>query len=293
MTQIVSGIEYELPKVILAGTLGIGNAEIGARSCYDSFDKSESECIAEIGRILNENDYDEDELFDLLDDAKNLDDSDLLQKLSFVAFHHSVLEHNVMSFIIKGTSRGALQELVRHRIASYSVRSTRYTLDELMYNFIIAKYISTADNKYKMFIEKCLKLNLFVTVNEDYNRLELKTMWDKLELQSNIIGRDAMLELILPASSIVQFNECQLDDFSNADRIVHIMKKRNVGDSFKHIITDNFKVNLLMTMNLSSLKNFFKLRLSGSAWFQIRWLAEAIKNVTPEASKKLIFKKWV
>jgi len=45
--------------------------------------------------------------------------------------HKSTIEHLVYSFEIKGISRAVLQELARHRIASYSVKSTRYTLKEL------------------------------------------------------------------------------------------------------------------------------------------------------------------
>jgi len=45
--------------------------------------------------------------------------------------HSSTLEHLVYTFYIKGISRALLQELARHRIASLSVKSTRYTLKEL------------------------------------------------------------------------------------------------------------------------------------------------------------------
>lgn len=47
--------------------------------------------------------------------------------------HHSVLEHAVFTFDLSGFSRAVLQELARHRIASYSVQSTRYTLNRLKY----------------------------------------------------------------------------------------------------------------------------------------------------------------
>lgn len=40
-------------------------------------------------------------------------------------------EHLVYSFEIDGISRACLIELTRHRIASYSVKSSRYTLKEL------------------------------------------------------------------------------------------------------------------------------------------------------------------
>ena len=45
--------------------------------------------------------------------------------------HQSTVEHLNYNFEIKGVSRALLQELARHRIASYSVKSTRYTLKEL------------------------------------------------------------------------------------------------------------------------------------------------------------------
>ena len=45
--------------------------------------------------------------------------------------HGSTLEHVSFTFDIDGVSRALLQELARHRIASPSVKSTRYTLGEL------------------------------------------------------------------------------------------------------------------------------------------------------------------
>lgn len=45
--------------------------------------------------------------------------------------HSSTLEHLYYNFYIQGISRACLQELARHRIASLSVKSTRYTLKEL------------------------------------------------------------------------------------------------------------------------------------------------------------------
>lgn len=45
--------------------------------------------------------------------------------------HESTLEHLVFTFYIQGISRACLQELARHRMASLSVKSTRYTLGEL------------------------------------------------------------------------------------------------------------------------------------------------------------------
>lgn len=78
------------------------------RTCWDSHAKSDSTdyCI-----------------------GKN--DLELIDRVGNKNKHKSVLEHIVYSFSIIGISRGCLQELARHRIASLSVKSTRYTLKEL------------------------------------------------------------------------------------------------------------------------------------------------------------------
>jgi len=45
--------------------------------------------------------------------------------------HTSTIEHCFFTFNIDGVSRGLLQELARHRHASLSVKSTRYTLGKI------------------------------------------------------------------------------------------------------------------------------------------------------------------
>lgn len=45
--------------------------------------------------------------------------------------HTSTIEHATFSFDIDGISRACLQELARHRHASLSVKSTRYTLGKI------------------------------------------------------------------------------------------------------------------------------------------------------------------
>jgi thymidylate synthase (FAD) len=278
----IAGIKYSRPTVYLLADNGIGQSEFAARTCYDSFEQSENEGV----KIVNQN------LENLADcDRQGLlydvNDSKLLEDLSFVHFHHSVIEHSVVTFFIKGTSRGVLQELARHRIASYSVKSTRYTLDELMYNFIVSYYI---ENNQETFIKRSLALDLFVTMDEEYNKIELEGIYSKLSLQAGLIGMDEMLALIIPKANIDAFKDSMKAE--EAFAVLKSKKKRNVGDKFKHVITDNFKTDLTMTVNLRSLRNFFDLRLSGAAWFQIQWLSQEMKKETPEKYLKLIFKKF-
>jgi len=61
-------------------------------------------------------------------DALEPDDAALLKRVGVKNKHESILEHCSISFHIDGLSRGALQELARHRHQSLSVQSTRYTL---------------------------------------------------------------------------------------------------------------------------------------------------------------------
>ncbi len=74
------------------------------RTCWQSFDKS---------------------------DEGGEKDRELIDRVGNKFKHASTLEHLVYNFYIQGISRALLQELARHRIASLSVKSTRYTLKEL------------------------------------------------------------------------------------------------------------------------------------------------------------------
>ena len=58
-------------------------------------------------------------------------DKELINRVGNKNKHKSTLEHLVYTFDVDGISRACLTELARHRIASYSVKSTRYTLKEL------------------------------------------------------------------------------------------------------------------------------------------------------------------
>lgn len=60
------------------------------------------------------------------------EDKEFAKKWAVDKGHESTLEHLSWSFHIIGFSRALLQELSRHRIASLSVKSSRYTLKELL-----------------------------------------------------------------------------------------------------------------------------------------------------------------
>ena len=272
----IYGIKYTKPEVVLLQDTGIGVAEAAARTCYDSFENSENSVIKSIRNTLpNE---------DMKEELNSIMESDLLDNLAWTYFHHSILEHANLSYLIRGTSRGVLQEHARHRIQAISVRSTRYTMSSIINAFVAS--INGGDKEF--FIQKVLSYNMFVTADENYNRLEISAMYDKLLFQSQRV--EDFLSIAVAKSSLEFVEEFKGDAQKLYEALESGKKKRNVGDAFKHIISDNVKVDMVVTFNLRSLKNYLTLRDSGAAYFQIRWLAEAMKAATPKKYLDLIVK---
>lgn len=270
-------IEYEKPKVTLLQDSGIGVAEIAARTCYDSFENSENACVK---NAMNELD---------VDAINEIENSDLLSNLAWVHHHHSIIEHTTLSFLVEGTSRGVLQEHARHRLQAISVRSTRYTMSSVINSFTASLELGLSTTEaFEFFLEKLLALKLFVITDEEYLAIEIRAIYDKFVFQYK---RDEDFLKNAVAKSSLPFLEAFKGDAEGLHTALEAgKKKRNVGDAFKHIVSDNWKVDMVVTFNIRSLKNYFDLRDSGAAWFQIQWLAEEMKKVTPLKYLKLISK---
>lgn len=107
------------------------------------------------------------------DDLGN-NDKELIHRIGNINKHKSVLEHLHYSFDINGISRACLQELARHRLASLSVKSTRYTLKELKsVNF--EQSVDNATNAFRVDYN-AFKRFLVTTGNDEvdsYNRYAL------------------------------------------------------------------------------------------------------------------------
>ncbi|HFB53428.1 MAG TPA: FAD-dependent thymidylate synthase, partial [Sulfurimonas autotrophica] len=262
------GIEYSRPQVVLLQETGIGVAETAARTCYDSFTNSENSVIQAIEHKLPDR--------SMCDTLNEIEDSQLLEDLAWTYFHHSILEHANLSFLVRGTSRGVLQEHARHRIQAISVRSTRYTMSGIINAFVASKH--GGDRNF--FIDKVMEYDMFVTTDAAYNCLEIGAMYDKLDFQLQKV--EDFYAIAVAKSSLPLLQELDGRAQELYEALQNGKKKRNVGDAFKHIVTDNWKVDMVVTFNLRSLKNYFALRESGAAYFQIRWLAQEMMKVTPK-----------
>lgn len=118
------------------------------------------------------------------------DDTDLLKRC-IKKGHESVLEHIVFTFVLDGFSRGLLQELARHRMASPSVQSTRWTLKKLLSKR--KKFFSSVSKADKQAVEEYI----VCTENEELNDTNLYRLNDVLRMMQNGVKND-VLKYALP-----------------------------------------------------------------------------------------------
>jgi len=156
--------------------------------------------------------------------------------------HTSIFEHCTYTFKIEGVSRALLQELVRHRMASYTVRSTRYTLKDLTKDKDIEKAKTPAG--YKEIVEK------YCVVPE------------------------------LPDEILKKFYETTAQNLKHI--LLFLSKYKLSNDLIKYLLPESFKTELVMTLNVRSLRNFLKLRTSKAALWEIRKLGNMMYESIPK-----------
>jgi len=174
-------------------------------------------------------------------------DKELIDRVGNKNKHKSTLEHLVYTFDIDGISRACLQEIARHRMASYSVKSTRYTLKEL----------KEAPTIYDGYPEDagCL----------DFYDMETASKFVVLTGNERVDG------------GIVH----------TLHWLQHSLLHGTSNDIAKYCLPEAYKTSLVMTINARSLQNFLSLRTDKSALWEIQNLARAMYDVLPEEHKYL------
>lgn len=205
------------------------------RQCWQSQDKSDSEGL-----------------------SCGPNDMALIDRIGNQYKHSSTLEHIYYNFEINEVSRAVLQELARHRIASYSVKSTRYTLKEL-------------------------KNELPFTDTEVYG-----DKWAYSGGKDNLLWYDKP-DIKRAANYLVFTGSIPVDQAS----IYALENLRGVlfvgisNDKAKYCLPEAYKTSLVWTINARALQNFLTLRSSKAALWEIRQLATNIFNTLPEDHKYL------
>ena len=199
-------------------------------------------------------------------------DIDTVIKVIAKLKHTSVAEHLTFNFKIENVSRLLLQELVRHRIASYTVKSTRYTL-KTFFNEITEQTIKEIfiypNDKQDEITEQMIKENFIYPKDKQDDVHDY--VWNKF------------------IKSIEMFNKYSI-------QLIKLYSNLGIKpDNLKYFIPEGLSVKLMMSINFRSLLNFFELRRNNSAHFEIRNLAnEMYSQVSkiPFVNKmlKIIFK---
>ena len=172
-------------------------------------------------------------------------DKDLIDRIGNKFKHASTLEHLTYNFTIEGISRACLQELSRHRMASPSVKSTRYTLKELKDE---AKFT-------------------YMYVDSDGDPVISSTDGAFERARKYLVEVDGNIDI----SSLFAL-----------DRIAKKLRNGESSDKVKYLLPESYKTSLAWTINARSLQNFLSLRTSKSALWEIRDLANNIFQALPE-----------
>jgi thymidylate synthase (FAD) len=188
--------------------------------------------------------------FDKSDDGGEKD-KDLINRVGNKFKHASTLEHLTYTFYISGVSRALLQELARHRIASPSVKSTRYTLKELKNEQSFTSGMSMVELKQK-----------YTDPNEVYNDKHMKAA-SKYLVFTNVLGVDF--------ASVVALENLRL-----------MLIDGVANDKAKYCLPESYKTELTWTINARSLQNFISLRSGKSALWEIQDLAKLLYNSLPK-----------
>jgi len=240
------------PKVQLINYTPLWVCSNSIRKCWDSGDKSDTTILSDGDFTVSCTKGFEGYYTNPIDangkpDSIGPKDRDLIDRVGNKNRHSSTLEHLVYNFDISNISRACLQELARHRIASYSVKSTRYTLKELKDELPFTEYTDLNHQDYLNDGRERAEKYLVMTEDERVNRM-------------GILALDNLRDLL---------NE----NISN--------------DIVKYALPESYKTELSWTINARSLQNFLSLRTSKSALWEIRNLALEVHNQLPEDHKYL------
>ena len=218
------------------------------RTCWQSFEKSDSPCDGDNQTIS--------------DERLGKNDKDLIHRVGNQYRHASTLEHLNYSFYLT-ISRAVLQELARHRHASLSVKSTRYTLKELKEDDEIYE-----DSDNVKHIEAYVAKYCVIPPIELFERVAEKKRTEK-------------------AVALIWRQEFITDIYRQLKQVRHRLKEGYPNDMAKYLLPESYQTELTWTINARALQNFLELRTSKQALWEIRALALDIYNTLPKEHRYL------
>ena len=174
---------------------------------------------------------------------------DMLSELG----HESPVEHASFTFGIEGVSRALLAQITRHRIASFSVQSQRY-VDKSGFDYIIPPAISENPDALAEF-EKAMQ--------ED--AAHYKALKDILTNYH--------------AKKLISEGKTESEALKAAEKAAN--------EDARFVLPNACDTRMIVTMNVRSLRNFFRLRCCQRAQWEIRELATEMIRLCKKAAPLL------
>ncbi|MBQ4000682.1 MAG: FAD-dependent thymidylate synthase [Oscillospiraceae bacterium] len=167
--------------------------------------------------------------------------------------HESPVEHASFTFAIEGVSRSFLAQITRHRLASYSVQSQRYVrLDNFEY---VTPPALTKDPDVLALYEETMKRDA-----EAYNAIS-----DKLK-----------------ARYTAEYVQQGLSEKAAASKA----EKRAIEDA-RFVLPNACTTQMVVTMNVRSLRHLFMLRCCNRAQWEIHQVADEMLKLVYKVAPSL------
>ncbi len=167
--------------------------------------------------------------------------------------HESPVEHASFTFGIEGVSRALLAQITRHRIASFSVQSQRY-VDKSGFDYILPPEIADvpeAEAEFKAAME------------EDARHY-------------------ASLKALLTEKRMEKLVSEGMDEAA-----ARKAAEKSANEDARFVLPNACDTRMIVTMNVRSLWNFFKLRCCSRAQWEIREVATEMLRLCREAAPLL------
>lgn len=153
--------------------------------------------------------------------------------------HESPVEHASFTFGIEGVSRALLAQITRHRIASFSVQSQRY-VDKSGFGYVMPPEIAAIPEARAEF---------------------------EAAMADDAAKYDKLRQILIPVRK-QRFMDEGMDEVA-AQRAA----EKAANEDARFVLPNACDTRMILTMNVRSLYNFFRLRCCSRAQWEIRELA--------------------
>lgn len=170
--------------------------------------------------------------------------------------HESPFEHVTFTFGIEGVSRSLLAQITRHRMASFSVKSQRY-VKEFEFSFVTPPEIAKDP--------------------------------EALAVYKAAMEQDRMQYEQLEAILFTRHKKRLMEEGKDEKTATRLAEKAAIEDA-RYVLPNACETQMMVTMNVRSLWNFFRLRCCNRAQWEIRDLAEQMLRLCREVAPALFLK---